>query len=119
MPSTSSRFRSVALSTAVASLSLLASPAFATTIKDPAFFPLGTDATVPVVIGRIVRAILSLVGLIALVMFVYGGLTWMTSAGNEERVAKAKRTLTWSAIGIIVTLGAATLVNFVLKALGA
>lgn len=96
---------------------LLATPAFAVTIHDSVFAPLGTQS-IPVIIGQVVRALLSLIGLIALVMFIYGGLLWMTSAGNTDKIDTAKKTLIWSSIGVLVTLGAASLVNFVLKTIG-
>jgi hypothetical protein len=103
---------------ALAAFGLSVVPAIAgVTINDPVFRPLGTHS-LPVIIGQVVRALLSVVGVIALVMFVYGGFLWMTSAGNSEKVETAKQTLTWSAIGILVTLGAASLVNFVLKTIG-
>lgn len=53
--------------------------------------------------------------LAALLMFVYGGLTWMTSSGSQERVKKGKEIIIWSAIGLIVIFGAYGLVSFIIN----
>lgn len=78
--------------------------------------PLGTT-DIPTIVGNIISAILGLVGVIALVMFVWGGLLWMTSAGNPERVEKGKKTLIWATIGIVVIFSAYALVNTVIQTL--
>ncbi len=66
-------------------------------------------------IGRIISVIFGLVGSIALLMFVYGGLLWMTSQGNDKQVSKGKATLTWAAIGIVVIFSSYALVNFIIN----
>lgn len=61
--------------------------------------PLGTT-DVAAVLGRIVNVFLGLSGSIALLMFVYGGFTWITSGGSAERISQGKNTIVWSIIGI-------------------
>lgn len=68
-----------------------------------------------VILGNILRVVLGLVGSIALVVFVFGGLTWMTSAGNSDRVTQGRDTLIWAAIGLIVIFASYTLVAFILQ----
>lgn len=46
----------------------------------------------------------ALVMLIIFVMFVIGGFLWLTSGGDEQRLAKAKGTLTWAIVGLILYL---------------
>ena len=48
----------------------------------------------------------------------YAGVRWMTSRGNEELAAKAKHTLEAAVIGIIITVSAYAISNFVLSRLG-
>jgi uncharacterized membrane protein YjfL (UPF0719 family) len=67
------------------------------------------------VIGNIITAVLGIVGSLALVMFIFGGLTWMTAAGNTERVTKGKNILIWATIGLIVIFTSYALVEFVIK----
>ena len=42
----------------------------------------------------------------------------MLSQGNPEKIARAKRGITYSIIGLLVTLSAFAIVTFVLNALG-
>ena len=58
---------------------------------------------------RILQLMLGAVGLFAVMMFIYGGFTMLTSAGNPDKVKKAKDTLVWAIMGLatIVLSGAA------------
>jgi len=70
-------------------------------------------------IGTVIRAILGVVGSLALLMFVFGGLAWLTSGGNEKRVAAGKDTIIWAAIGLVIVFFSYVIVKFVLEAVGA
>jgi hypothetical protein len=76
--------------------------------------PLGSIDSPQALIGKIINSLLGVVGSIALLMFVYGGLTWMTSAGSSEKIDKGKSILVWSAIGLVVIFSAYGLTRFVL-----
>jgi hypothetical protein len=65
-------------------------------------------------IGQIIKGVLGIVGSLALVMFIYGGFTWMTSSGNSEQVTKGKNIVIWAAIGLIVIFSSYTLIRFLL-----
>jgi len=67
-----------------------------------------------VLIGRIINAVLGIVGSLALAMFIYGGFIWMTSTGNAEQVTKGKNILIWATIGLVIIFSAYALVNFVI-----
>lgn len=67
------------------------------------------------IIGRIIKAILSIVGSIALIMFIYGGIIWMTASGNDERVKKGGQILTWAAVGLVVIFAAYGIVSRILN----
>ncbi len=73
--------------------------------------------TPPELIGQIINALLGGVGTLALVMFIYGGLTWMTSSGSQEKVKKGKDIVVWAAIGLVVVFSAYALTRFVLATL--
>jgi len=80
----------------------------------------GTGITsIPRLIGNIIKTILTIVGALALAMFVYGGFTWMTSGGSSEKIQKGKNILMWAVIGLVVIFTSYTLVDFVLTAFGA
>ena len=78
--------------------------------------PLSTDS-IPVLIGRVIRAALGIVGSLALVVFVYGGFLWMTAAGKPEMVKRGKNTLTWAAIGLAVIFLSYSIVRYILSVL--
>ena len=86
-------------------------------IESGVFKPLG-NVDIPTLIGRIIRGLIGISGVLALAMFVYGGLMWMTSAGNKERVDKAQKTVIWSILGLVIIFASYALVSFVLSALG-
>lgn len=78
--------------------------------------PLSTKSTDPaVLIGLIIKSILGIVGGLALVMMVWGGFQWLTSAGNPERVKKGSHTMIWAIIGLILVLGSYVLVGSVMN----
>lgn len=81
--------------------------------------PLGANATPQGVIGNIIDKVLGVVGALALIMFIYGGITWMTAMGNDQQITKGKDILMWSALGLVVIFSSYALVKFVLQAIGA
>jgi len=68
-------------------------------------------------IGGVINAILGLVGVVFFVLMIYAGFLWMTAAGNEERVTKAKSIFVTSVIGLIVIIGAYYILDFVFDAI--
>lgn len=81
--------------------------------------PLGAGATAQGVIGSVIDKVLGVVGALALIMFIYGGITWMTAMGNDQQITKGKNVLMWAALGLIVIFSSYALVKFVLQAIGA
>ena len=74
---------------------------------------------VPTLIGAVIRAILGVIGSIALVMFVYAGITWLTSGGNRKRIIKAQTTFIWACIGLFAIFASYAVIRFLFDALGA
>jgi len=68
-------------------------------------------------LGQVFQKILGILGLILLVLFIIGGITWMTSEGNAEKLKKARGLLINAIIGLIIVLVSYTLVNFVTQRL--
>lgn len=63
--------------------------------------------------GQIVGLVLSFVGVVFLVLMIYAGILWMTAAGNEQQVAKAKSLMINATIGIIVVFAAYAITSFI------
>ncbi len=57
-------------------------------------------------IGNVYRWFVSFLGVVFMTYIIYGGYTWMTSSGNEEKVARAKKTIGNGIWGLIIILAA-------------
>ncbi len=80
--------------------------------------PLGQGKTdIPTLLGNVINAIMGVIGSLALVMFIYGGIIWMLSAGNQEQVTKGKNILIWAAVGLFIIFSSYALVKLVLTAM--
>lgn len=79
--------------------------------------PLG-KVSVAVLVGRVINAMLGIVGSVALLMFILGGWKWLTSGGESEKITKGLETMKWAVIGLMVIFAAYPLTNFVITQLG-
>jgi hypothetical protein len=70
------------------------------------------------VIIKVANWILGIVGSLALLAFIYGGVMFLISGGSSERVAKAKTIIVGSVIGITIVLTSYMIINFAAQALG-
>ena len=77
----------------------------------------GNPKSIPEIIGALIGVVLSFLGIIFLSLVIYGGFLWMTSQGNEEKVLKAKKTLTEATIGLIIIMSAYSITYFVFNVL--
>ena len=66
---------------------------------------------------KIINTALGFLGLIAVVIVLYGGFMWMTAAGNEERISKAKQILTAGIIGLVIIAMAWAIASYVVGAI--
>lgn len=60
---------------------------------------------------------LNVMGIIALFLFVVGGVIWLTSGGSRNQIESGKRILTGTLTGIIIMLSAYLIVNLIITAL--
>ncbi|MCG2700546.1 hypothetical protein L6267_00045, partial [Candidatus Parcubacteria bacterium] len=67
------------------------------------------------IIVKIIRVFLGLLGLIAVLFIMYAGWLWMTSEGDEQKVRKAKDTLKSAVIGLVIMLASFAIVSFILQ----
>ncbi len=70
------------------------------------------------IVLTIVNFFLTFLGLLAVIMVIYGGFLYVSSAGNEENVNKAKKILLYAVLGIVVIIVSFALVNTLLGAAG-
>lgn len=69
------------------------------------------------IISDIIKAFLGIIGIIFLILMILAGYNWMTAHGDEQKVTKAKDTITASIIGLIIVLGAYAITFFVVSKL--
>lgn len=65
------------------------------------------------VLSMVIKAFLGLLGIIFVILIILGGYNWMTAAGEEEKVNKAKDTLKRAIIGLIIVVSAYAITYFV------
>lgn len=98
-------------------LALLVFPLIALAVDAPACDgvicnPLGSD-DITVLIDRVINFFLYLAGPIAVLMTVYAGYLFITGGNKPEEIKKAKQTLLWVVIGVIVLILSKSAVVFV------
>jgi fumarate reductase subunit D len=69
------------------------------------------------IIANIIQAILSIIGSLALLMFVYGGFLWITSFGESKRIERGKNIVVWAVAGLALIASAYVVVNAVMLGL--
>lgn len=67
------------------------------------------------VLRKVVNIISVIVGVIAVIMIIYGGFRYVTSGGKQESVTTAKNTLLYAIIGLVIVALAQVIVRFVLQ----
>lgn len=79
----------------------------------------GTEGNVPftTIINNVITALAGLAAVFALLGFVWGGVTWITAYGSEQKITRGKQMLTWSFIGLIVVFGSYGFVRFIIESL--
>lgn len=74
----------------------------------------GKDASgEPCLFNKIINTALFLVGAISVVMLIYGGIRYTVSGGDSAAVANAKNTILYAIVGVVVSLLAFAIVDFV------
>lgn len=70
------------------------------------------------VFTKITNTVLYAVGIISVIMLIYGGLRYVISGGDSKKVTDAKNTIMYAIIGLIISILAYAIVNFVINAVG-
>lgn len=81
------------------------------TIPDP--LKLDDKAPVADLVSRLVKAFLGIVGIIALVIFLYGGFLWLTAGGNSSKIEEGRNMFVWAVLGLVVIFSSYAIVSFV------
>jgi len=76
-----------------------------------------TPASFSKTIAELIKVALQFLGIIFLVLILYAGFLWLTSAGSEDKISKAKKIMTAAVIGLAIVLAAYTITYFVIDKL--
>jgi hypothetical protein len=76
----------------------------------------GSGADLGGQIKIVVNILLFILGAIAVIMIVVGGIRYTTSGGDSSGITGAKNTILYAVIGLVVAVMAYAIVNFVLGA---
>ncbi|MFH1098985.1 MAG: hypothetical protein V1723_03635 [Candidatus Uhrbacteria bacterium] len=76
-----------------------------------------TTRDIRLIVAEIIRIAIGLLGLVALVIVVYGGYLWMTAGGDTEKLTDAKKWLINGAIGLAIILLSFSITQFVISRL--
>lgn len=68
-------------------------------------------------IANVIRIALSFLGIVAVLIVLWGGILWMTAAGDDGKVEVAKKVLFSGLIGLIIILSAFAITQFVVNQL--
>ncbi|OGY86203.1 MAG: hypothetical protein A2233_01050 [Candidatus Kerfeldbacteria bacterium RIFOXYA2_FULL_38_24] len=100
-------------------LTVLFLPEVVHAIKFDPFSQLGSGQSglpqndVNTTVFTLIKGFLQFVGVIALVLIIYGGFTWMTGGGSQEKIKKGRDIVFWALIGTLVILSSLGIIEFI------
>lgn len=87
-----------------------------TTSAEAAHLPKG-EVDLMSVVANVIGTALSLIGVIFMILFIYGGFMWMTAGGDSGKTKKAKELMTNAVVGVVLIFSAYFITNFVINEL--
>jgi hypothetical protein len=76
------------------------------------------DDTIDVRIEGVMAVVFWAVAILAVIMIIYGGMQYVLSQGDAQKTKKAKDTIMYAVIGLVVALAARVIIYFVFSAVG-
>ena len=76
----------------------------------------GSETKAEDVVKNIISILFWIIGILAVIVIIYAGITFITAAGNPSKVAQAKTMIIYAVIGIAVAILAYAIVNFIVGA---
>ncbi len=73
------------------------------------------EGSLLIIIGGLINVFMGLLGMLAVVLMLYGGFIWMTAQGDPEKVQKAQNIIKTAVVGIIVIFAAWALATFAIN----
>jgi hypothetical protein len=73
--------------------------------------PLSSGTDIPSIISVVIKTALGIIGGLTLLMLVWGGFQWLTSAGNSDKVHAGTQTMIWAVIGVVLVFASYILLS--------
>lgn len=83
------------------------------TINTPVGIPCGGLPVASQIIGNAITIMLIITVILSLIFLIVGGIQWIQSGGDKQKVAKARARITYTIVGLIVALVAFFIVNVI------
>ncbi len=74
--------------------------------------------SLPALIDSLASVVLQLGVIVAALSIMYGGFMYVTAQGNEEKLASAQKTITWSLVGTAILIGAKVIIKVITGTIG-
>ena len=92
--------------------SLLSDFMMATTTTVTIINPIQTDDFMTLV-GNFLQWLLGIAGAVALLAIIYGGILYITSAGDQQKMEQGKKIVTWTLFGLMIILVSFSIIKVV------
>jgi ABC-type Fe3+ transport system permease subunit len=69
-------------------------------------------------LANVLRVALPLIGITGFIMMVYGSLTWLLSGGDSQAVEKARNSMIFAVVGLVLALSSFIIINLLAKFTG-
>lgn len=76
------------------------------------------DETIALAASNWINAVIAVAGVVAVVVVIYGGFTYITSAGDAGKALKARNIILYGLIGLAVAVLSYTIVHFISASVG-
>lgn len=77
------------------------------------------DLFIGKVLENIVNPIITLLGILAFLLFVFGVVTFIANAENEEKRTQGQRHIVWGLVGMVILFGANAIIALIANTVGA
>jgi len=74
-----------------------------------------TDYTV--LVAKMIAIFISIVGGLFVILFIWGGISWMMAGGSQDKINKAKNVLTYATIGVFICIAAYSIASLISTAI--
>ena len=83
--------------------------------EDPGTYTKNEDSDLDTQVINMINGVIAVLGLVCVIVIIIGGINYMTSSGDAGKVKKAKDTILYGLIGLVICVLAFAIVNFVIS----